>query len=125
MKEAPGSRCWQVIALRSLLLFIAVPILSLPGWGWSGSAAHDATPSPGFVPPDLSYSSVFKNYHGYREEAVASWQEANDTVGRIGGWRAYLEEAAQPSQPVFSLPPQPASASSKDPDNHSGHGGVP
>ncbi|MDO8776930.1 MAG: hypothetical protein Q7K57_51125, partial [Burkholderiaceae bacterium] len=29
-------------------------------------------------------------------EKVTSWKAANDTVGHIGGWRAYAKEAQQP-----------------------------
>lgn len=125
MKDAPAPRCLQVVALCSLFLCVAVLMFSSPGWAEPDSAVHDAASPTDFVPPLLSYSSVFKNYHGYREEAVASWLEANDTVGRIGGWRAYLEETFQPDQPEFPLPPQPLPASSKDSDNHSGHRGMP
>ena len=125
MKDAPAPRCLQVVALCSLFLCVAVPMLSSPGSAEPGSATHDATSPTDFVPPLLSYSSVFKNYHGYREEAAASWLEANDTVGRIGGWRAYLEEAFQPDQPELSLPQQLLPASSKDSDHHSGHEGKP
>ena len=125
MKDAPAPRCLQVVALRSLLQCVAVLWLSAPGWAGPSSAAHDAASPTDFAPPRLSYSSVFKNYHGYREEAVASWLEANDTVGRIGGWRTYLEEAFQPDQPELSLPQQPLPASSKDSDHHSGYEGKP
>ena len=37
---------------------------------------------------------------GYRplaEAPVGSWKEANERVNRIGGWRAYAREAAQPA----------------------------
>jgi hypothetical protein len=30
---------------------------------------------------------------------VGSWREANDTVNRIGGWRAYAREAKPPESP--------------------------
>lgn len=31
------------------------------------------------------------------------WRDANDTVGRIGGWRAYAREAQAP-EPAASVP---------------------
>ena len=45
--------------------------------------------------PALRYSSVFDQYRGYDEIQVDSWRESNDTVGRIGGWRYYAQEAEQ------------------------------
>ncbi len=77
--------------------------------------------SAGFVPPDFLYFSVFDQYQRYQEEAVASWPEANVTVGQIGGWRFYAEEASQldpPEQPLTSPLPD-------DSDKHTGHGGKP
>jgi len=38
------------------------------------------------------------------EVPVGSWSQANDTVWRIGGWRAYAREAAQTSAPAASQP---------------------
>lgn len=69
-----------------------------------------------FVPPTLSYSSIFENYHGYQNQEVVSWLEANETVGRIGGWRYYLEEASQSHQ-------HPVTQPEEDTHHHSGHGG--
>ena len=40
-----------------------------------------------------TYRSAFSNYRPYADEPVASWQKANDLVGRIGGWKAYAREA--------------------------------
>ncbi|MGD9661043.1 MAG: hypothetical protein AB7U63_07205 [Porticoccaceae bacterium] len=77
--------------------------------------------SAGFAPPDFSYFSVFDQYQRYQEEAVASWPEANVTVGQIGGWRFYAEEASQMDtleQPLTSPLPD-------DSDKHTGHGGKP
>lgn len=84
--------------------------------------------SAGFTPPDFSYLSVFDQYQGYQEEAIASWPEANVTVGQIGGWRFYAEEASQPDPPEQQsvTPKQPLT--SPLPDNsakHTGHRGTP
>lgn len=38
--------------------------------------------------------SVFSNYQTFVDEPIANWKSANDTVARIGGWRAYAKEAA-------------------------------
>lgn len=41
----------------------------------------------------LRYETPFVNYRSYQENPVASWREANDVVGRIGGWKVYAREA--------------------------------
>ena len=70
--------------------------ISSTTFGQSRQESVSATQkSAGFVPPDFSYFSVFDQYQRYQEEAVASWPEANVTVGQIGGWRFYAEEASQ------------------------------
>lgn len=50
--------------------------------------------------PALAYRSVFTAYKGYADQPVTSWREANETVNRIGGWRAYAKEAAQAERPA-------------------------
>lgn len=57
--------------------------------GQSGSAQ---------LAPDLGFRSVFDNYVPHSFVPDIGWREANDRVGEIGGWRAYLklvQEAAQ------------------------------
>ena len=39
------------------------------------------------------YRSVFSQYRRFDEQPMSPWAEANETVGRIGGWRAYAREA--------------------------------
>jgi len=41
--------------------------------------------------PRLSYSSVFEDYVPFDYLPDIGWREANDRVGEIGGWRAYLK----------------------------------
>lgn len=55
-----------------------------------------AQPVPPPAQPALPYRSAFEGYRPFAEEKVASWKEANDTVGRIGGWRAYARQAQEP-----------------------------
>lgn len=43
------------------------------------------------------YVSVFAQYQPYAEQALASWPDANATVQRIGGWRAYAREIQAPA----------------------------
>ncbi len=71
----------------------------------------------------LSFQSTFDQYKPYREEKTASWKGANDEVGRIGGWRAYLKEANETEsvQAPVQLPVQTPDAKPANP--HAGHGG--
>ena len=56
----------------------------------------------------LVYRSAFSGYKPLSAETPPlSWREANDTVERIGGWRAYAREA---NAPAASAPAAPASA---------------
>ncbi len=84
-----------------------------------------------------AYRSAFDGFRRFADQPVGSWREANDTVGRVGGWRAYAREAqgngaadgqggmqmqpverAAAVQPAASSP-GPASAPAK---GHTGHG---
>ena len=53
--------------------------------------------------PRVTYSSVFENYVPFGYLPDIGWREANDRVGEIGGWRAYLkmvqDEAKKEAQP--------------------------
>jgi hypothetical protein len=62
----------------------------------SGAAIFDPKAETPPVMTSLQFNSIFAGYQAYTEQAVGSWREANDNVGRIGGWRAYAREAAQP-----------------------------
>lgn len=41
--------------------------------------------------PIIGYSSIFDSYVPFDFVPDISWREANDRVGEIGGWRAYLK----------------------------------
>jgi hypothetical protein len=76
--------------LPALLTAIAVPTLAQP--------APRPVPDPldaSAVVPRVSYQSSLRDYKPLAEQRVGSWKDANDTVSRIGGWRAYAREAAQ------------------------------
>jgi hypothetical protein len=65
----------------------------------SAPVARDATLGASAVPEGasgLQYVSALGQYQAYAEQAVTSWPQANATVQRIGGWRAYAKEAAAP-----------------------------
>ena len=95
-------------------------------------ASPPVTASPSGALDALSYVSVFTRYKSYRDEKTGSWREANETVDRIGGWRAYAKEAQQPdttapATSVTGAPSMPESppAVAPKPDPHAGHGRKP
>jgi hypothetical protein len=45
----------------------------------------------------LPYRSVFDGYQPFTDQKVLPWKETNATVEKIGGWRAYAKEAAEPA----------------------------
>jgi len=56
--------------------------------------------------PTAAHASALSDYRKLTEEPVISWREANETVNRIGGWRAYAREASEPERaPVGNQPP--------------------
>lgn len=64
-----------------------------------GAARADAM-DPGAEVPAQRHESAFAGYRRLGDEPVMSWREANETVNRIGGWRAYARETAEPAQPA-------------------------
>lgn len=64
--------------------------------------------APGATVPPLDYRSPLADYRGAEEQSVESWRDANDTVGRIGGWRTYAREAWEdaPAAPQDGQPHQ-------------------
>jgi hypothetical protein len=82
----------------------------------AGSAMAQATTEqkPLATPAQLSYTSPLNGYQAYTEQPVQSWQDANDTVGRIGGWRTYAREARTTEPAKDGAPAAPA---------HEGHHG--
>ncbi len=96
-------------------------------------AAPEAKPTVAGVAPrtatGLRYESVFAPYKTYRDEKTGSWLSANETVERIGGWRAYAKEAQPPDAATPAMPAMPANrskpAAPAQSDPHAGHGGKP
>ena len=43
--------------------------------------------------PAADYRSTLEGYQPFTDEKILPWKQANDTVGKIGGWRAYAKEA--------------------------------
>lgn len=71
----------------------------------ASAAKPDPLNAQASVPAQI-HTSTFAAYRRAAEAVPIGWKEANDTVTRIGGWRAYTREAAQPSP---TAPAGPAS----------------
>lgn len=92
----------------ALLLSLAAPALAAAQQPHAGhapgapsAAASAPTSAPAAAMPkapsqrDSSYRSAFVGYRGFEDAPPVPWREANDNVGRIGGWRAYAREAGE------------------------------
>jgi len=97
-------------ALLTVSLLAALPAQAQP----AATAARPDPLDPTASVAALGYESSFARYRRLDDEKPASWRDANDTVTRIGGWRAYAREA-QGSDPAPAPAPAPASASAKNP----------
>ncbi len=109
----------KVVAIAAAFAALALPTLgahaqSSPGSPaksveLSGKAADTSDPKAAVLP--LVYRSAFQGYRPNAVAEVGNWKEANDKVGRIGGWRVYAKEASLPD----------AAASAPAAADHSGH----
>lgn len=106
-------------------------LLALPLWVTAAhaQAAPTAPASPQKAPVTQAtapaFQSAFEGYKPYADEKTGNWVEANDTVGKIGGWRVYAREANAPDAAAgnaASTKPEPAKGM---PGSHMGHGGKP
>lgn len=79
-------------------------VLVLPLWA---GAAHAQTPAP------AAFRSALEGYQPYTDEKIVPWKEANDNVGRIGGWREYAKAARQPQAPDAAAKPDPRAVQAK------------
>lgn len=99
----------------------AVVFSLLAAGGAGAQPAAGATEQPGSPAATiLPYRSTLADYQRFTEEKLGSWREANDNVGRIGGWREYAKEARQPTD---GSAPAPAGATTTPAprDPHAGH----
>ena len=78
---------FQPMPARWLAVSSALLALTVSAQTETAPAQARATAGP--------YRSALEGYPPYSEIKTVPWKEANDTVGRIGGWRAYAKEAAE------------------------------
>ena len=117
--------------------------LALSAFGASAQASAPASAASGAAQRPMSvsarasgaaaaapYRSAFENYRGWEEQPVVSWRQANDLVGRIGGWQTYAREGQGgepgPATGPDTAQPRSASAAGAAPSSsasgaHSGH----
>ena len=62
--------------------------------GQAVAGAPDPADATAATTPTI-YVSPFADYRPLGEDKNTAWKDANDTVGKIGGWRAYAREAAE------------------------------
>lgn len=81
---------------RYLLLLLWMGVLSSTATlTVSAQSAPQASPpySQAGQAPAAAYRSTLEAYQPFTDEKILPWKRANDTVGKIGGWRAYAKEA--------------------------------
>ena len=76
--------------------------------------------TPPARPKPQDDGSAFETYQHFTEEKLRPWKDANDTVGRVGGWKAYAREAQGESAATSATQAMPATPATADP--HAGHG---
>ena len=103
--------------LRAPLAILALLAASLGTTQASAQAPAAAPTKPGHAAmaeaAPQSYRSALEGYERYSDEKIVNWKEANDSVGRIGGWRAYAKEASQDPSPDGAAKPASSTAPAK------------
>lgn len=75
--------------------------------------------------PAVVHESVFRRERRDGDAQAVPWREANETVDRIGGWRAYAREAqrAEPAASAAAERPAAAPSPARPMPPTPGHGG--
>lgn len=82
--------------IRRMLPALALTAVATAQAGHEAPAAGRASPLDATADvPAVTYDSAFARYRPHADQALRPWKDANDNVGRIGGWRSYAREAAQ------------------------------
>jgi hypothetical protein len=113
---------------------LALPIM------WLAAALSHAQNAPGRAEradpldakatvPAATYASPLSGYRRLGDDKRVSWKDANETVNRIGGWRAYAREAQREAQqpdaagsaPAAGAVPAPAAGAAPAHGGHKKH----
>jgi hypothetical protein len=87
--------------------FVPVALAVVMPMAFAQTSSQPATPdskSAASSAVTLSYRSAFADYRAYSEQPVVSWIDANEQVGKIGGWRVYSKEAHQSDDAPAPVP---------------------
>jgi hypothetical protein len=105
---------------NTLCRWFALAVLIAPAFPALGQS-NRSSPGPQDPVADVprtEYRSAFAQYRRYVQQPPAVWRDSNETVNRIGGWRAYAREATEtPSSNT------PAASSRSVHDAAKGHAG--
>ena len=110
---------------RTKLLIAAVAAATAGCTAVPPAPAGPNPADPAAAAPPVVYQPVFGGYQPYTDQPVGNWRDANDAVGRIGGWREYAREAEADAAPRAPQPaganPAPGAASKPATGGHAGH----
>lgn len=95
-------------AWPALLALVLLPLGASVARAQAPASPPAAAPAATTSAAPAAFRSALEDYRPYTEEKTVNWKEANDSVGRIGGWRAYAKEAAQPEPPAPAAPARSA-----------------
>lgn len=100
---------------RWLAILPALVALNVPAQTATAPAAPSDAQAQAVQSP---YRSALEGYQPFSDEELLPWKQANDTVGKIGGWRAYAKEAAEGQAPDGKTPatgiaPKPPASQAK------------
>jgi len=84
----------NMLLFRQTLRLIAAGILLTSAASGQTSIVSATLEQP--AEPPLQYQSIFSRYQNHTEPVPERWQEANQKVHAIGGWRAYAQESNAP-----------------------------
>jgi hypothetical protein len=106
---------FKPLLASSLVLLSALPalVLAQAAPASANSPAAPASSAAASRPAPPEYRSAFEGYQPYTDEKMRSWKEANDSVGGIGGWRAYAKEAQESAAPGAAAKPDPHAGHAK------------
>jgi hypothetical protein len=87
----------------SLAAVILTPVPALAQLAAPAAASTASAPAP-----TPRYRSAFEGHARTDDPKAVPWRQANDLVGRIGGWKAYAREAQ--ASPAAGTPASPGAA---------------